>query len=171
MGFEYIKRPLRVLGSTSIVAGSVSADGLVTSGDFTVPVQSLTGTDVDQSLSDDGVTFITIATSNLKNSFVLPKPPRAGAVKYVFVNFNTTSGDELDLHSGGTAAGSSEFTFWGTTYNTITGTAIAAGGGDNTGGTNGLLLVGQSTDQWACTVIGSTVVFNLVASTGSTSQN
>lgn len=170
MGYEYIKRPLRVLGSTSIVAGSVNAAGLVTSGDFTVPVESLTGTAANQTLLDHGVSFLTVATSNLGNDFVMPAPPRAGAVKYVFVNFDTTSGDEFSLHAGATVAGSSANVWFGTTANTITGNAIGAGT-IPVGGSPGLLFVGVSTSQWAVSILGSTVLFNLTASTGSTGQN
>jgi hypothetical protein len=171
MGFEYIKRPLRVVGSTSQIPAVDITGDVTLSGDLRIPVESKTGTAADQSLSDHGVSFITVATSNLANDFVLPNPPAAGAVKYVFVNFATTSGDEFALHCGGTVAGSSTVTFFGTTCNTITGNAIAAGGGDGVGGSPGLMFIGVSTAQWAVGMLGSTVLFNFVGSTGSTSQN
>lgn len=187
MGKEYFKRPLAVNMTTAAstvssfddvrvagamtVAGVMSQTGNLTlSADFTVPTESLTGTAANQTLSDHGVSFLTVATSNLTNDFVLPDPPRAGAVKYVFVNFATTSGDEFALHAGATVAGSSADVFWGTTSNTITGNAIAAGT-IPVGGTPGLLLIGVSTNQWAVSILGSTVLFNMTASTGSTSQN
>lgn len=165
MGFEYIKRPLQVLNSTSLFTGGLELDA-----DLTLPVESLTGTAADKTLSNHGVSFLTVATSNLGNDFVMPAPPRAGAVKLVFVNFATTSGDEFALHAGATVAGSSANVWFGTTSNTITGNAIAAGT-IPVGGSPGLLFIGVSTSQWAVGMLGSTVLFNFTASTGSTSQN
>lgn len=169
MGKEYFKRQLMTAGTTAgTTSGSVG--NLRLGGNLVVPTQSLTGTAADQTVSDHGVTFITVATSNLANGFVMADPPSAGAVKYIFVNFATTSGGEFNLHAGGTVAASSADVWFGTTANTITGNAIAAGT-IPVGGSPGLLLVGVSTNQWAVSILGSTVLFNMTASTGSTSQN
>lgn len=165
MGQEYFKRGLFTANSTTQFAGSI---GLQAGLNF--PIESLTGTAANQSLAADGVSFLTVATSNLGNDFVLPNPPAVGAIKLVFVNFDTTSGDEFSLHAGGTVAGSSDAVFFGTTANTITGNAIGAGT-IPVGGSPGLLLIGVTTSQWAATILGSTVLFNFTASTGSTSQN
>jgi hypothetical protein len=169
MGKEYFKRQLMTAGTT---AGSTSGSvgNLRVGGNLVVPAESITGTAGNNTLSDHGVSFLTVATSNLGNDFVMPAPPAAGAVKYVFVNFATTSGDEFSLHAGATVAGSSANVWFGTTANTITGNAIAAAT-IPVGGSPGLLFIGVSTSQWAVSILGSTVLFNLTASTGSTSQN
>jgi hypothetical protein len=175
MGDTWSRRPGRFPNGLQVDAGSTFGGAVSITGNLTVaadtiiPTQSLTGSSVAQTLSDHGVSFITIATSNKTNDFILPAPPAAGAVKYVYVHFATTSGDEFALHCNG-AAGSSANTFFGTTANTVTGNAIAAGT-IPTGGSPGLVLVGASTAKWAVGMLGSTVLFNFTASTGSTAQS
>lgn len=167
MGFEKFKRPILTRGieatSQSTLTGSVTLSGNVTlSADLTIPTESLTGSTAAQTIADHGVSFITYGTSGKPNDFIIPVPPRAGAVKEIYAVNNTTS-VELNLNTNATAN-----TFWGTTYNTI---AISGASTGSPGGTPAgapyLRLVGHSTTQWAVTV-GSTFNWDFSASTGST---
>lgn len=126
-----------------------------TAGGVTVPTESLTGTDAAQTVAVEGVTLVTVGTSNQSNDFILPDP-RPGVVKVIAVNNNTTS-DEFNLNTNATAN-----TFFGTTFNTI-----SPGTTDATSPAGAIVLVGASTSQWAV-VAASSDVWALTATTGST---
>lgn len=160
MGYEYIKRPLRVIGSTSDMRGAQDFSGNV---DFAgsrvvLPTESLTGAATLQTLSTEVVSFITQGTSGSGRDFRLPAPV-AGQFKLVFVNANTTSPNNTAIQCNTTA-----HTFFGSSFNTAT---VA----DSTVRSRyfSLLLVGVSTSQWAV-LSGSTTFWTFTASTGSTGQ-
>lgn len=168
MGFEKIRRPLLTSGVQVPASGGSAPDpnGLVgdlrAGGTFVLPTESVTLVAADQTLSADGVSFVTMATSGAGREAIIPNPPFAGAVKYIFVINNTTSSDTR-LHTASTAN-----VFWGTTFNTV---AISTGStgspGGTPGGTPSLCLVGASTTQWAI-MPGTTFNWDFSASTGST---
>lgn len=168
MGFEKIRRPLLTSGVQVPASGGSAPDpsGLVgdlrVGGTFVLPTESVTLVAADQTLSADGVSFVTMATSGAGMEAIIPNPPMAGAVKYIFVINNTTSVDTR-LHTASTAN-----VFWGTTFNTITAAAASTGSpGGTPAGSPALVLVGVSTSQWAL-MTGSTFNWDLSASTGST---
>lgn len=168
MGYEYFKRPIRSRAGNSTFDDVTIADDLVVGDDLRVngalrlPTETITTTTVAQTMSADGVSFITYGTSGKPSDVIIPVPPFAGAVKYVFVQNNTTS-VELNLNTNATAN-----TFWGTTFNTAVVSAASTGSpGGTPGGTVALTLIGASTTQWAL-VAGTTFNWDLSASTGST---
>ena len=172
MGKEFFRRPIMSDGTTAgstvgsvsdlRVGGVLSAIGNMTlSADLTLPTSSVTAVAAAVTLMDHGVSFITEGTSGSAKSIILPKPPRAGAVKYVFISKNTSS-EQLTVYTNSTADAQN---FFGTTYNE----AKIAASTTNPAGTPFLMLVGASTNQWAITV-GSTINWDFAASTGSTAQ-
>ena len=167
MGWVNEKRPIRTPGllastGTSTVGPTDVASGVAMEGKLKLSTQAVTGTDAAQTLSDDGVSFITIGTSGISNDILLPTPNYPGQVKHIFVVNNTTS-VELNINTNATAN-----TFWGTTFNTIDCAAVSTGGpGGVPAGTMSLTLVAHSTTQWAVTP-GSTFNWDFSASTGST---
>lgn len=168
MGFEHFRRPVRsVFGNSTVESITVSSaaafQGNITlSADLKLPAESLTNTASAQTLTDHGVSFLTIATSGAGGDFKLPNPPGAGAVKYVFVSNNTTS---IDSHI---VTAASSRTFWGTTYNDASLSAASTGSpGGTPAGTVMLGLIGASTSQWAV-FPGSTFNWDFTASTGTT---
>lgn len=178
MGWKVEKRPILTKGvnaATSLTPSTtpqsldgdfVAQDNIKAGGTLDLPVESLTGTDAAQTVSADGVSFITYGTSGISNDFLLPAPPVAGALKFIHVINNTTS-VELNFNTGTTAAANNIF---GTTFNTITISAASTGSpGGTPAGTATLVLVGASTAQWAV-FPGSTFNWDFAGSTGSTSQ-
>lgn len=162
MGVEYFKRGLRVANSTSTISGSADFSSDVTlSADLVLPTSSYTAVAAAKTIMDHGVSFITEGTSGSAKSIILPKPPAAGAVKYIFVSKNTSS-EELTIYTNSTADAQN---FFGTTFNQIKVAASTV----NPAGTPFVMLVGASTNQWAVTV-GSTINWDFSASTGSTAQ-
>ena len=162
MGFEKIRRPLLTEGLAIPASGSAPNPANLV-GALVLPTESVTLVTADQTLSPDGVSFVTMATSGAGMEAVIPNPPCAGAVKYIFVINNTTS-TNTRFHTASTAN-----TFWGTTFNTATVSTGSTGSpGGTPGGTIGLTLVGASTSQWAL-MPGTTFNWDLLASTGSTS--
>jgi len=169
MGFQHIKRPIRtpgVLASGSVnstVTPSDAAAGVIASeSHIKLSTQALTGTDAAQTLSADGVSFLTYGTSGISNDFILPTPKYPGQVKEIFVTNNTTS-VELNINTNATAN-----TFWGTTFNTAKlSTASTGSPGGTPAGTVHLHLVAHSTTQWALAP-GSTFNWDITGSTGST---
>lgn len=110
-------------------------------------------------LAAQGVSFVTnaaTATGSGRGS-VIPDPPRAGALKKVVVDNQTTS-LQVAFHLATTGA-----SFFGTTNNTAT---VAVDSTD-TDQIPWLHLVGRTTDQWALD-ISSTNHWTLSESTGST---
>lgn len=164
MGYEYFKRPLRVLGSTNDVRGAADIAGNLTlSADLVLPVESVTAVAAAQTLSDHGVSFVTYGTSGGARDILLPAPI-PGAVKHIFVVNNTTS-VELKIFTNATAN-----TFWGTTWNQVAISAASTGSpGGTPAGSAYLGLVGASTTQWAI-YPGSTFNWDFSGSTGSTAQ-
>ena len=156
MGQEYFKRGLLSQSSTSRFAGNLELDA-----DLVLPTSASTATAAAITLSDHGVSFITEGTSGAAKDYILPKPPAAGAVKYVFISRNTSS-NELQIHTNSTADAQN---FFGTTFNTITIDDSTV----NPAGTPFLMFVGASTNRWAVTC-GSTANFAFSASTGSTAH-
>ena len=117
--------------------------------DTSVPTESLTGTDVMQTLSVNGLSILTIGTSNQSNDFELPAP-FLGAVKTVLVINNTTS-VELTINSQTTAAAN---TFFGTSFNECAISAASTGSpGGVPAGTLRLGLIGVSTALWQAGMI------------------
>jgi hypothetical protein len=149
MGFEKFKRPL--LASRGVTVSS-SGRGL------TVPLETLTASDVTQTLKVNGVSRLIYNTSGVKAEFRLPAPPRAGVLKKILV-VKGTSSEELRIHTASTAA-----VFDGTTFNTI----AIAGSTVNPAGSFALELVSVSSAAWAVTALGSTGHWDFSASTGST---
>lgn len=179
MGFEKIKRPLLVPGvavassgastTPASVAGDIDVQDAIRgvsqtlTGALALPTEAVTLAAGDQTLSRNGVSFITLGTSGSGRDAVLQAPSAVGQVKYAFVINNTTSSD-LRIHTNATAN-----TFWGTTYNTASlSTASTGSPGGTPAGPPMLGLIAQSTTQWAL-FPGSTFNWDLSASTGSTS--
>jgi hypothetical protein len=149
MGFEKFKRP--VLASRGVQISSTGRG-------VTLPFESLTASDVAQTVKVNGVTQITYNTSGVKAEFLLPNPPRAGIMKKILV-IKGTSSEELRIHTLSTAQ-----VFAGTTFNTVTIAPTTV----NPAGSFGLDLTSVSTSAWAVMAIGSTVHWDFSASTGST---
>jgi len=179
MGWQVSRRPilspgLQVIDPDGTVGANdpagvsgdaVIADDLTVSGKLDVTVESLTGTAAAQTLSADGISILTYATSNLSNDFLLPAPT-AGAIKTILVTNNTTS-VELTVFAAATAAAN---VFWGTTFNEAGISAASTGSpGGTPSGTARLDLVGVSTAQWSLSA-GSSFSWDLAGSTGSTAQ-
>lgn len=153
MGYQKSKRPILAPKGVKL-AGS--------GGRLTHPTESITGSSVAQTLSAVGASFITYASSGKTNDVIIPNPPAAGVVKYIFAINNTTS-IELNLNTASTAN-----VFWGTTFNTATLAAASTGSpGGAPSGPPAITLIGVSTSQWAAN-FSSTFHWDLSATTGST---
>ena len=185
MGFEKIKRPVLVPGlavhtpgSASTSPGSVAGDvdvaddvrvadaiaavSATLTGAFRVATESITTTTVAQTVSGNGVSFVTYGTSGKPSDVLIPNPAAVGIHKVIAVVNNTTS-VELNVNTASTAN-----TFWGTTFNSAAISAASTGGpGGVPAGTVLLELWSQSTSQWALAA-GSSFNWDLSASTGST---
>ena len=165
MGFETFRRPIRTAGllaSTGTSTRGAADVGSDIAGGLKLPVETITLAAADQTISRNGVSFVTYGTSGLANDAILQAPDESGQVKFIFLVNNTTS-VEAAIHTNATAN-----TFWGTTYNTATISAASTGSpGGTPGGTPALALVAASTTQWAL-FPGTTFNWDLSASTGST---
>lgn len=166
MGIEKIKRPIVTYGINA--ASSTSADSpasllndVVVSGALKLPNQALTSSTALQALSADGVSFLTASTGAGGRDFSLPAPPRAGAVKVIFVDQSGSTAPEVVRIVANTTAA----VFWGTTFNEI----ACQGSTANPAGTPMLLLTAKDTTTWAVGV-GSTSTWDFASSTGSTGQ-
>lgn len=166
MGYEYVKRPIRTKGLLASTGTSTRGPADVASdlaGGLKLPVENITLAAADQTISRNGVSFITYASSGAANEAVLQAPDESGQVKFIFVVNNTTS-NEARLHTNATAN-----TFWGTTFNTaVLSTASTGSPGGTPAGSVALGLVAASTSQWAV-FPGSTFNWDFTATTGSTS--
>src|SRR3990167_4254423 len=79
------------IGGAATITGAVTQTGALTlSNRLVLPTEAVTGSSVAQTLSAYGVSFVTYGTSGKTNNVILPVPPAAGTVKYVFVINNTT---------------------------------------------------------------------------------
>lgn len=155
MGYEKFTRPILARGA-KFKGGTVQLSG--TNAELRLPVETKTGTSVAQLLLDHGVSILTYGTSGKTNDFILPPPPAAGTYKKILLNKNTSS-EELNITQLSSAG-----VFFGTTFDTITVAASTV----NTMGSIALELVGTSTTSWAVTTVGSTIIWDFSASTGST---
>lgn len=165
MGYQWSRRALHTPGIEAS-GNSTFTGNVVLGADLVLPVESVTSSTALQTLSDHGVSFVTVASSGAGRDFKLPAPPAAGAVKYVYVINNTTSVDTRILAHTTAVAN----TFWGTTFNEAALAAASTGSpGGTPDGTVGLMLVAASTAQWAVTAFGSTN-WTFAATTGSTGQ-
>lgn len=181
MGYAKFKRPILAPGITVSsggvagatgpgtvmgdldVTGDLRTAGLTLSGGLNLAVESLGVSTALQTLSANGVSVLTLASSGAGRDFRLPAPT-PGAFKLILVSNNTTSVDTI-IFSNGTAN-----TFFGTTYNQAALAAASTGSpGGTPAGTVSLLAVGVTTAQWALWP-GSTFNWDLSASTGSTGQ-
>lgn len=165
MGFQKIKRPVFVPGlqassGLSTSPGSVDGDVRI-GGSLKVQVESVTSSTALQTLSANGVSFITASTGGGGRDFKLPAPPLAGAVKLIYVDQSGSTAPEVVRIVANTTAA----VFFGTTFNEV----ACSGSTVNPSGSPMLLLTGQSTTTWAIGV-GSTSVWDFAASTGSTGQ-
>jgi hypothetical protein len=149
MGFEKKNRPL--LASRGVKINS-SGRGLE------VSLETLTASDVTQTMKVNGVSRLVYNTSGVKAEFRLPAPGRTGVLKKILV-VKGTSSEELRIHTATTAA-----VFDGTTFNTVALGASTV----NPSGSYALDLVSVSSAAWAVTAIGSTGHWDFSASTGST---
>ncbi len=178
MGWEYHKRPLlaRGLHAASGLSPSTTPEGvdgdvnisddLTVLGSLAMKTEAITTTNTPQTLSADGISFVTYGTSGITNDLILPAPPKAGAIKHILVINNTTS-VELNINTATTDAGD---VFWGTTWNTATISAASTGSpGGTPAGTVALMLIAHSTSQWAI-VPGSSFNWDFTATTGSSGQ-
>ena len=123
-----------------------------------MPLETLTASDVTQTMKVNGVSRLVYNTSGVKAEFRLPAPPRAGILKKILV-VKGTSSEELRIHTASTAA-----VFDGTTFNTVTIAATTV----NPSGSFALELVSVSSAAWAVSALSSTVDWDFSASTGST---
>lgn len=170
MGHEWIRRSLHTpgvlasAGPSTVTPADVGSGQIAMESNIKLSTESITGTDIAQTLSADGVSFVTYGTSGASNDILLPAPKYPGQVKEIFFTNDTTS-VELNINTNATAN-----TFWGTTWNTIDISAASTGSpGGVPAGTLYLKLVAHSTTQWAV-VPGSTFNWDFSGSTGSTSD-
>lgn len=163
MGFEYIKRPLRVQSPVASTFEDITIEGTLTlQTDLVLPTQSLTASAALQNLASTAVVHIlTQGTSGAGHDFRLPAPT-LGQFKIIAINVNTTSPPDLRIVCNTTAQ-----TFFGSTFNQI---AVADSTAAATKGRWTMMLVGVSTSQWAVLPGHTTSNFVLSASTGSTGQ-
>ncbi len=180
MGFEKFKRPILGTGAQFVAQGTASTTPASVSGDvvvsdairavsqtltgaLAVPTEAVTLAAGDQTISRNGVSFVTLGTSGAGRDAVIQAPSAAGQIKQIFVINNTTSSD-MRIHTNATAN-----TFWGTTHNTASlSTGSTGSPGGTPAGTVMLGLMAHSTTQWAL-FPGSTFNWDFAASTGSTS--
>lgn len=163
MGFRVERRPIRTSGlSVGVSTSPVSvADDVVLAGALKIPSEALTSSTALQTISADGVSFITATTGGGGRDFRLPAPPRAGAVKDIYVDQSgSTAPEVVRIVTNTTSA-----VFWGTTWNE----AACKGTTSNPAGSPWLHLVARNSTTWAVGV-GSTSSWNFAASTGSTGQ-
>jgi hypothetical protein len=139
MGVEKFKRP--VLGTQG----------------FAEVTEAVTLSTAVQTLANEGISFVTYASSGKASDALIPGPNRVGVRKIVVLDNQTTS---LEANFNTASTGT---VFWGTTANTIT----AASTVNNP---ISFELIGKSTSQWALVTLSSTVDWTLSASTGSTGQ-
>jgi len=125
-------------------------------GGLAVPVNSITLSDVAQTLAVGGVNIVTYPTSGVSADLLLPAP-QVGSVVRIAV-FNDTTSVEANINTAATGS-----KFFGTTANTMTIGATAALNAS-------VELVGMSTAQWATTSLSSTGHFTFTSTTGSTGQ-
>lgn len=163
MGYEKFKRPILASKGLEVKGPSTFSTKVVFANQVRLPTESLTGSTATQTLSAHGVSFITYGTSGKANDFIIPAPPAAGAIKYVHAVNNTTS-VELSFHLGSTAT-----VFFGTTANQVNLAAASTGSPAVPSGAPSFTLIGVTTAQWSINV-SSTFHWDVVASTGSTSQ-
>ena len=171
MGVEKFKRPIlakegiQVGGATSpsTFVGQVNFSNAVSlSSGFSLRVENVATAAAAPTLSAHGISFITYGTSSVAGDVILPDPPAAGALKYIFAE-NMTTSVELNIN-----AHSSANAFWGTTQNTIVIAAASTGSpGGTPAGTAAIVLVGKTTNLWAV-LPGSTFNWDFTATTGST---
>lgn len=146
MGNEWFRRPIGITGGLRLAS------------------ESITFSNTAQTLSDRGVSFLTLGSSNISGDVILPSPPYTGAIKYIFLQ-NTSTSIEGSIYTDATAN-----TFWGTTWNTVNVSAASTGSpGGTPGGSPALCLVGASTTQWAV-LPGTTFNWDFAQTTGSTAQ-
>ena len=177
MGWQKFKRPILAPGAQFLSSGastgpgtvsgdlvlsdSLRAAGLTLSPALRLPPEAVTLAAGDQTVSRNGVSFITLGSSGAGRDAVVQAPSAVGQVKYIFLINNTTSTDTR-LHTNATAN-----TFWGTTFNTA---SLSTGSTGSPGGTPAgsvmLGLMAHSTTQWAL-FPGSSFNWDLSASTGS----
>ena len=181
MGFKVERRPILSLGGIAVgsmgsasttpqsVAGDIDVADAVRglsatlTGALALPTETVTLAAGDQTISRNGISFITLGTSGSGRDAVLQAPSAIGQVKHVFLINNTTSVD-CAIHTNATAN-----VFYATTYNTATVSAASTGSpGGTPGGSPYLGLYAVSTSQWAL-IAGTTFNWDLSASTGSTS--
>lgn len=129
--------------------------------DIAVPTESKTSSTALQTLTDRGVSFLTASTGGGGRDFRLPAPPRAGAVKYIFVDQSGSTAPEVVRIVANTTAA----VFYGTTFNEVACQGTTA----NPAGSPMLVLIAKDTTTWAVGV-GSTSTWDFAASTGSTGQ-
>ena len=167
MGFKVERRPILTPGVLASVVTSTVGPADLTSdiameGTLKLSTEAVSASTAAKTLSDDGVSFVTVASSGKANDIILPNPLYPGQVKHVFFDNQTTS-VELNVNTVATAN-----TFWGTTFNTVTCSAASTGSpGGTPGGSMSLTLVAASTTRWAL-IAGTTFNWDLSASTGST---
>ncbi len=128
-----------------------------TAGGLAVPVNSITLTDVAQTLAVGGVNAVTYGTSGIANDMLLP-PPNSGDVVRVAL-FNDTTSIEANINTDSTTSD-----FFGTAGNTVSIATTGVLGAS-------LEFVAISTAQWAVTVLSATAHWTFAATTGSTGQS
>lgn len=147
--------------------GVNKADGrpLLGVGGFAEKVESVTLSTAMKTLTNEGVSFVTYATSGKASDAVIPNPSYPGVRKTVILDNQTTS-LEANFNLATTAS-----VIWGTTFNTIT---VASTANDSPAFT----LIARTTGSWALeswTANASTgatsVDWSLSATTGSTGQS
>lgn len=149
MGYEYIKRPLRVINSTSIIpsvdlSGNLSLTG--SGAAFNLAASTLTATTAVQTLAASPLTILTQGSSAAAHQVNISAPLERGEVRYIVVD-PTSSPEKLFIQLA-----SSGLTFFGTTYNGVTFDAAADDAQPNTC-SHMLMLIAASTTQWACSVL------------------
>ncbi len=125
-------------------------------GGLAIPVNTITLTDVAQTLAVGGVNIVTYGTSGNANDLLLPQPKLGDVVRVAVFNDTTSVEANINTDSSGSV-------FFGTTANTV---VIGATATLNAS----IEVVGMSTTQWAVTALSSTVHFTFSATTGSTGQ-
>lgn len=139
MGVEQFRRPVKAVGG------------------FSEPTETITLSTAAQTLSNEGISFVTYSSSGVASDMLLPTPALAGIHKYIVVDNQTTSLEaNINLASTGSV-------FYGTTFNTATIATTAVDAPT-------LHLISVSTSQWAVMGLTTAAIWTLAASTGSTGQ-
>ena len=119
MGFEYFKRPLRVVGSTSQLSSIALSTGTITADSFKEGAVETRTTVAQLALATEGISYIDASTAGTGPwAFTLGPPPAAGVHKYVILKQNANTTRVISL-----ATTADHYNSTRNSYQTVTGKA------------------------------------------------